>query len=123
MDSLKTSNARWFSPFSAERDDDIARDHGYAVIMVTHDPRVEDIADRIMWLEDGAFRDRMVEMHQWARDLVCGMRVVEWKTNDKFEYKDEYYVFCSQCCREQFKRNPMCDVKTLTCVLHTCCRL
>jgi len=85
---------------------DIAKDHGYAVIMVTHDPRVEDIADRIMWLEDGALRDRKSETHQWARDPVCGMRVDEWKANNKFEYKGEHYVFCSQRCRERFERNP-----------------
>ena len=24
------------------------------VLLVTHDPRVEEIADRILWLEDGA---------------------------------------------------------------------
>jgi len=86
---------------------DIARDHGYAVIMVTHDPRVEDIADRIMWLEDGALRDRKSETHKWVHDPVCGMRIDEWKANIKYEYKGERYVFCSERCKQRFEKNPM----------------
>lgn len=86
---------------------DIARDQGYAVIMVTHDPRVEDIADRVMWLEDGTLRDRKFETHKWARDPVCGMRVDEWKADMKLEYEGEHYVFCSQRCKERFERNPV----------------
>jgi len=33
---------------------EVARDEGRAVLVVTNDPPVEDIADRILWLEDGA---------------------------------------------------------------------
>ncbi len=43
---------------------DVARDEGRSVILVTHDPRVEDVADRILWLEDGALRDRREEKHK-----------------------------------------------------------
>ncbi len=35
----------------------IAKEDGCAVLMVTHDPRVEEIADRILWLEDGELRE------------------------------------------------------------------
>ena len=31
---------------------DVARDKGCAVILVTHDPRVEEVADRILWLKN-----------------------------------------------------------------------
>jgi putative ABC transport system ATP-binding protein len=31
----------------------LGRDHGRAIVIVTHDHRLRDIADRIMWLEDG----------------------------------------------------------------------
>ena len=37
---------------------DIARDQGCSVVLVSHDQRVEDVADRILWLENG----RVVEM-------------------------------------------------------------
>ena len=31
----------------------LARDHGCAVLMVTHDPRILDVADRLLRMEDG----------------------------------------------------------------------
>jgi putative ABC transport system ATP-binding protein len=85
---------------------DIARDNGCAVLMVTHDPRVEDIADRVLWLEDGALRDRKLERHSWVRDPVCGMRVDEWTAAINMEFKNKKYVFCSQRCQDRFNSNP-----------------
>ena len=34
----------------------IAREHGKSVVIVSHDRRIEDIADRILWMEDGRLR-------------------------------------------------------------------
>lgn len=85
---------------------DIARDEGRAVILVTHDPRVEDVADRILWLEDGALRDRKTEPHSWVRDPVCGMRVDEWTAEVSTEHGGERYVFCSYRCLERFNAAP-----------------
>jgi len=85
---------------------DIARDEGRSVILVTHDPRVEDVADRVLWLEDGALRDRKAEPHSWVRDPVCGMRVDEWTALISREYAGQKYVFCSQRCRERFDAEP-----------------
>jgi putative ABC transport system ATP-binding protein len=31
----------------------LAREENKAVVIVTHDPRIIDIADRVLWLEDG----------------------------------------------------------------------
>jgi putative ABC transport system ATP-binding protein len=39
----------------------IAKEEQRSVIIVSHDQRIKDIADRILWLEDGAFKD-VVEM-------------------------------------------------------------
>ena len=86
---------------------DVARDAGCAVILVTHDPRVEEIADRILWLEDGALRDRRAERHSWVRCPVCGMRVDEWTARHVAEYEGRRIVFCSQRCRERYVENPM----------------
>ncbi|HSG29988.1 MAG TPA: ATP-binding cassette domain-containing protein [Thermodesulfobacteriota bacterium] len=85
---------------------DITRDEECAILLVTHDPRVEDIADRILWLEDGKLRDRRSEQHHWVKDPVCGMRVDEWTAVSFTEYKDNRYVFCSKRCLERFLDNP-----------------
>jgi putative ABC transport system ATP-binding protein len=85
---------------------DISRDEGRSVIFVTHDPRVEDIADRILWLEDGVLRDRKKERHSWVLDPVCGMRVDEWTATLFSEYEGERYVFCSKRCLERFSDDP-----------------
>lgn len=85
---------------------DIARDQGVAVLIVTHDPRVEDIADRILWLEDGKIVDRKQESHQWVRDPVCGMRIDEWRAMYFAEYENNRYAFCSQRCEERFTSSP-----------------
>ncbi len=85
---------------------DVARDEGRSVILVTHDPRVEDVADRVLWLEDGALRDRKAEPHSWVKDPVCGMRVDEWTAVITREYGGARYVFCSSRCRERFDADP-----------------
>ena len=70
--------------------------------MVTHDPRVEEIADRVLWLEDGALRDRKSEGHSWVIDPVCGMRVDEWTASVTTVHDNKKYVFCSRRCLERF---------------------
>lgn len=85
---------------------DVARDEGCAVVLVTHDPRVEDVSDRILWLEDGALRDRKAEPHTWVRDPVCGMRVDAWTALVSIEHAGRRHVFCSQRCLERFKAEP-----------------
>jgi putative ABC transport system ATP-binding protein len=85
---------------------DIVRDEGRSVVLVTHDPRVEDVADRIFWLEDGVIRDRKSEQHAWVRDPVCNMRVDEWTATLFSEYQGQRYVFCSKRCLERFELEP-----------------
>jgi putative ABC transport system ATP-binding protein len=85
---------------------DIARDEECAVLIVTHDPRVEEIADRILWLEDGRLRDRQPAEHAWVQDPVCGMRV-DLSTAKLFaEHGGSRYVFCSQRCLDRFVETP-----------------
>lgn len=85
---------------------DIARDEGRAIVIVTHDPRVEDVADRILWIEDGALRDRKAEPHEWAIDPVCGMRVDERTATIFTEHVGVRHVFCTERCRERFVAAP-----------------
>ena len=86
---------------------DIVHDEGCSVLMVTHDPRVEEMANRILWLEDGALRDRKSEKHSWVNDPVCGMRVDEWTAEIFTEYEGKHFVFCSRRCLERFQSDPV----------------
>lgn len=85
---------------------DIARDDGRGVVIVTHDPRIEDIADRILWLEDGRFRDLKVEPLKLARDPVCGMQVNRASAPASVDHQGTHYVFCSDRCRSRFTEDP-----------------
>jgi len=49
----------------------IAREQGRSVVIVSHDQRIRDSADRVLWLEDGRFK----ELARMATDPVCGMSV------------------------------------------------
>jgi putative ABC transport system ATP-binding protein len=75
----------------------IAKEQGRSVVIVSHDQRIRDIADRVLWLEDGAFRD-VVTM---ATDPVCEM-AVERERAVSAERDAETYFFCSRGCRDEF---------------------
>jgi putative ABC transport system ATP-binding protein len=75
----------------------IAKEQGRSVVIVSHDERIRDIADRVLWLEDGRFKD-MVTM---ATDPVCGM-AVEREHAVSAEHAGETYWFCSRGCRAEY---------------------
>jgi putative ABC transport system ATP-binding protein len=75
----------------------IAKEQGRSVVIVSHDQRIRDIADRILWLEDGTFRD-VVTM---ATDPICGM-TVERERALSVSRDGEDHFFCSRGCREEF---------------------
>ena len=75
----------------------IAKEQGRSVVIVSHDQRIRDIADRVLWLEDGAFKD-IVTM---ATDPVCEM-AVERERAVSAERDGETYFFCSRGCRDEF---------------------
>jgi putative ABC transport system ATP-binding protein len=75
----------------------IAKEQGRSVIIVSHDERIRDIADRVLWLEDGAFKD-MVTM---ATDPVCGMAVERERAISAVEGGETLY-FCSKGCRNEY---------------------
>ncbi len=75
----------------------IAKDQGRSVVIVSHDQRIRDIADRVLWLEDGEFKD-IVTM---AIDPVCEM-AVERERAVSAERDGEMYFFCSRGCRDEF---------------------
>ena len=70
---------------------------GRSVVIVSHDQRIKDIADRILWLEDGEFKETVT----MAIDPVCGMSVERDKAVSA-QLDGQMYYFCAQGCREEF---------------------
>ncbi len=85
---------------------DIARDQNRSVLIVTHDQRVEEVADRVLWLEDGALRDRKDEARDWVRDPVCRMVIDGWTSSIHHDHQGTRFHFCSERCRERFVASP-----------------
>jgi len=79
----------------------IAKEQYRSVIIVSHDARIKDIADRVLWLEDGQFKD-MVSM---ATDPVCGMAVEKEKAVVA-GWKGRTFYFCSRGCSNEFLEDP-----------------
>lgn len=79
----------------------VATDEGRSVVIVSHDPRLKDIADRVLWLEDGAFR----AVSEMATDPVCGM-AVEREGAPHYSVDGSTYFFCSTACRDEFVSDP-----------------
>lgn len=74
---------------------------GRSVVIVSHDQRIKDIADRVLWLEDGQFK----EMMTLATDPMCGMTVERDATRAAatLDVDGVTYYFCSKGCRAEFE--------------------
>jgi putative ABC transport system ATP-binding protein len=74
----------------------VADEDDRAVVIVSHDTRLREVADRVLWLEDGTLR----EIAALAVDPVCGMSVE--RTGPHLESDGVTYWFCSEGCRGEF---------------------
>ena len=79
----------------------LATDEGRSVVIVSHDARLREIADRVLWLEDGTFR----ELTTMATDPVCRMPV-EAAGNPSTLRDGTTWWFCSPYCRDEFEARP-----------------
>ncbi len=79
----------------------IAKEQGRSVVIVSHDQRIQDIADRVLWLEDGQFK----EIAAMVTDPVCGMKIEREKAVTT-EWGGQSYSFCSRGCRNEFLEEP-----------------
>ncbi len=80
----------------------IAKDEGRSVIIVSHDQRIRDIADRVLWLEDGEFK----ESRELAIDPVCGMSVDISTAPAQAAFEGQTFYFCANGCRDEFLAAP-----------------
>jgi putative ABC transport system ATP-binding protein len=79
----------------------VATEQNRSVVIVSHDQRIKDIADRVLWLEDGQFK----EMREMATDPVCGMSV-ERDRAVTAAWDGRSWFFCSKGCRQEFLAAP-----------------
>jgi len=85
----------------------IAKEQGRSVVIVSHDQRIRDIADRVLWLEDGEFK----EMTTMATDPVCGMTIEREHAAARLEHEGQTYYFCSRGCRKEFEEQTEAALK------------
>ncbi|CAG1016179.1 putative ABC transporter ATP-binding protein [Anaerolineales bacterium] len=79
----------------------IAKGQGRSVVIVSHDQRIKDIADRVLWLEDGEFKETVT----MAIDPVCGMSVEREKAISA-TWEGHIFYFCARGCRDEFLNDP-----------------
>lgn len=81
---------------------DVAKRGDRAVIAVSHDQRIREVADRVLWMEDGRFGD----IGRLVTDPVCGMKVEVERSRASARYRDTTYYFCSRGCSWEFLEDP-----------------
>lgn len=79
----------------------IADEGDRAVLVVSHDERIREVADRVLWLEDGRLR----AIGKMVRDPVCGLGV-EVERSVSIEHEGRTYYFCSRGCSWEFRTAP-----------------
>ena len=77
----------------------LAKEEGVTVVIVSHDARLREIADRVLWLEDGRFK----KLDALVRDPVCGMLLESAQAAATLERDGLTYYFCATGCRDQFE--------------------
>ncbi len=79
----------------------LAEEDGRSIVIVSHDDRLRQVADRVLWLEDGTFR----QLTGMATDPVCGM-AVEPTGNPSTVVDGQTWWFCSTHCHDEFTADP-----------------
>jgi putative ABC transport system ATP-binding protein len=79
----------------------LAEEDGRSIVIVSHDDRLRQVADRILWLEDGTFR----ELTGMVTDPVCAM-AVEPAGNPTVTIDGQTWWFCSTHCHDEFTADP-----------------
>ena len=78
----------------------IAKEEGRSVVIVSHDERLKEIADRVLWLEDGRF----ARQDELVADPVCGMSLERADARYSIEVGGETYWFCCRGCQTEFEQ-------------------
>ncbi len=76
----------------------VAKNMGKTVIIVSHDQRLMEIADRVLWMEDG----RIKAFENLEADPNCGASVEVRSSTPKLDYRGKKYFFCSKDCKSEY---------------------
>ena len=76
----------------------LAKEEGTSVVIVSHDERLREVADRVLWLEDGVLRS----LQALVRDPVCGMLLDPASAPATLDDEGATMHFCSVGCRRQY---------------------
>ena len=77
---------------------ELAKQVRTTVVIVSHDQRLREVADRVLWLEDGRFK----ALKGLVRDPVCGMLLDPEEAPAFFDRNGTRTYFCSRGCRDEF---------------------
>ena len=78
----------------------LAKEEGTTVVIVSHDERLREVADRVLWLEDGKFKALRALVH----DPVCGMLIDPAEAPASLERAGERLFFCSRGCLREYEQ-------------------
>jgi putative ABC transport system ATP-binding protein len=78
---------------------EIARQRGQSVLIVSHDDRIREFVDRVLWLEDGVFK----HVRALVRDPICGMEIDPAEARGHERVGDVDYWFCCEGCLSEFR--------------------
>lgn len=84
----------------------IAKEEGRSVVIVSHDPRIKDIADRTLWIEDGQISTEPPQALHTVPDPVCHMPVDAQHAPFSKNLEGVEYKFCSRDCLQKFVEHP-----------------
>lgn len=85
---------------------ELAKEKGKSIVIVSHDQRIIDVADRVLWLEDGRLRDKKMSKEEMFKDPICDLLVDKNEAEFYSDYNSERYYFCSEKCKNVFDENP-----------------
>jgi putative ABC transport system ATP-binding protein len=86
---------------------EIAKRRNQSVLIVSHDDRIRQFVDRVLWLEDGQFKSERT----LARDPVCGMEVDPEHAPATATIDGVEYYFCAPGCRSEFESRQSSDAE------------
>ena len=78
----------------------LAHEQSCSIVMVSHDERLKEIADRTFWLEDGTFQ----QLDAMATDPVCAMSIQPDDTTPHYQHAGTIYWFCSTALSRRLRR-------------------